>query len=224
MEEVLDHQKQMDRIAADARRAIERERRDKEDFAKQANFGSWDEMKKSVLAEKEKELKGQLDDGDLTAIDPYINHKINALPELKELREMQARFEAQSAMEEINKDIRELNDRYPNCGVETIEDLEGTENGKEVIDIMANIPKGKMPLWKVWAAVNIDDVTSSQAAAQKASKDHLIKTGGSVGGSILKKIPANEYQTWKNGYPDASEEELQAKYNVHMNLVKKTGG
>ena len=180
-----------DRIAASARRAMERAARENDDFARQMGYASFDEFKKAGLEARKAAIQKQIEDGDLSAVEPLIEQKLGSMPEVEAMRELQERENARMQEEIIERDIRELMEHFPDAGVKTKEDLLALPNAGEIL----HAAQAGIPLYRAYAAYSVDSIAQRKADAAKRaalnaqSKDHLKRTGGTgakAGGPIPK--------------------------------------
>ena len=214
-----------DRIYAAARREAESKANARLDAAaKAAGFQDYKSMLSDIETGQTEKLKDQIASGDMSAIDELLNFKIQS--EFAPIREMHETMQAQQEKLQIEKDIRELNSRYPGLktkagkSIENEFDLFEVENGQEIVEAAAS----GVPLWRAFAAYNIDSIASTKAeAARQASKDHLKQVGGqAASGNVLTPIPKNEISTWQAAYPDEDLSKLTERYN-RVEKIRKGG-
>jgi hypothetical protein len=133
----------------------------------------------------------------------YLNELIANNPVVKQASAIIAHNQDIQAQIAINREIAEIQRLNPK--IKTIEDLIAENGDDEAFNAMV---KGGMPLSKAYSIVH------KIPQKKQDTKTHLQTVGGGdPSGGMGKEIPASEFSTWKEAFPDETNAQLRARYN-----------
>ena len=161
-------------------------------------------IKAKEQMEREEKLKAQGVDMNL------VNDLIENSPQMQELKQIRDEFNRQRTIQAIDADVAELSKLDPN-----IKDINSVPN-----EVLEHAKKNHYTLTLAYKDLYFGKVSEQQAASiqqrtinQIAGKAHLAPVNGVAQNDGLVDIPAEQYATWKAGFPNLSEAELRKKYN-----------
>lgn len=161
-------------------------------------------IKAKEQMEREETLRAQGVDMNL------VNELIENSPQMQELKQIRDEFNRQRTIQAIDADVAELSKLDPN-----IKDINSVPN-----EVIAHAKANHYTLTLAYKDLYFGKVSEQQAASiqqrtinQIAGKAHLAPVNGVAQNDGLVDIPAEQYATWKAGFPNLSEAELRKKYN-----------
>lgn len=191
------------------REELQRLKDQNERLAKSRGFNSFDELLAAVQAEEREAQRQQYIQQhgiDPDAIKPLIDQAVNQHPAVQQAQE-------QKLQSFIASEVQELSKRFPDAGIQSLEDLAGRP---DVLDLWR---KG-IPLADAFAVKNIDRITAQRSAAAKQAainsvngRKHLQASGSNAGNDIV--VPRDVLEAYREMNPDATVEEIKRHYAIH---------
>lgn len=143
-------------------------------------------------------------------LDNYIqNH-----PAMQQAQQVIHQQEQQAANDFMAKEFEAMKKEFPDCGLESPQQLNETEAGRRVLQMWANAPG--ITLADAYAATHRREISKKQSAAAKQaamnemnSKGHLRQTKGSTAKGD---VPAEIAAEYKKYFPNATHEEIAEMY------------
>ena len=143
-------------------------------------------------------------------LDNYIqNH-----PAMQQAQQVIHQQEQQAANDFMAKEFEAMKKEFPDCGLESPQQLNETEAGRRALQMWANAPG--ITLADAYAATHRKELSKKQSAAAKQaamnemnSKGHLRQTKGSTAKGD---VPAEIAAEYKKYFPNATHEEIAEMY------------
>lgn len=143
-------------------------------------------------------------------LDSYIqNH-----PAMQQAQKVIHQQEQQAANDFMAKEFEAMKKEFPDCGLESPQQLNETEAGRRALQMWANAPG--ITLADAYAATHRREISKKQSAAAKQaamnemnSKGHLRQTKGS---NAKGDVPAEIAAEYKKYFPNATHEEIAEMY------------
>lgn len=143
-------------------------------------------------------------------LDNYIqNH-----PAMQQAQQVIRQQEQQAANDFMAKEFETMKKEFPDCGLESPEQLNETEAGQRALQMWANTPG--ITLADAYAATHRKEISKKQSAAAKQaamnemnSKGHLRQTKGS---NAKGDVPAEIAAEYKKYFPKATAAEIAEMY------------
>lgn len=143
-------------------------------------------------------------------LDNYIqNH-----PAMQQAQQVIHQQEQQAANDFMAKEFEAMKKEFPDCGLESPQQLNETEAGRRALQMWANAPG--ITLADAYAATHRREISKKQSAAAKQaamnemnSKGHLRQTKGS---NAKGDVPAEIAAEYKKYFPNATHEEIAEMY------------
>ena len=143
-------------------------------------------------------------------LDSYIqNH-----PAMQQAQQVIHQQEQQAANDFMAKEFETMKKEFPDCGLESPQQLNETEAGQRALKMWANTPG--ITLADAYAATHRKEISKKQSAAAKQaamnemnSKGHLRQTKGS---NAKGDVPAEIMKEYKIYFPNATEAEISEMY------------
>ena len=143
-------------------------------------------------------------------LDNYIqNH-----PAMQQAQQVIHQQEQQAANDFMAKEFEAMKKEFPDCGLESPQQLNETEAGRRALQMWANAPG--ITLADAYAATHRRELSKKQSAAAKQaamnemnSKGHLTQTKGS---NAKGDVPAEIEAEYKKYFPNATHEEIAEMY------------
>ena len=143
-------------------------------------------------------------------LDSYIqNH-----PAMQQAQQVIHQQEQQAANDFMAKEFEAMKKEFPDCGLESPQQLNETEAGRRALQMWANAPG--ITLADAYAATHRREISKKQSAAAKQaamnemnSKGHLRQTKGSTAKGD---VPAEIAAEYKKYFPNATHEEIAEMY------------
>lgn len=143
-------------------------------------------------------------------LDSYIqNH-----PAMQQAQQVIHQQEQQAANDFMAKEFEAMKKEFPDCGLESPQQLNETEAGRRALQMWANAPG--ITLADAYAATHRREISKKQSAAAKQaamnemnSKGHLRQTKGS---NAKGDVPAEIAAEYKKYFPNATHEEIAEMY------------
>lgn len=143
-------------------------------------------------------------------LDSYIqNH-----PAMQQAQQVIHQQEQQAANDFMAKEFEAMKKEFPDCGLESPQQLNETEAGRRALQMWANAPG--VTLADAYAATHRRELSKKQSAAAKQaamnemnSKGHLRQTKGSTAKGD---VPAEIAAEYKKYFPNATHEEIAEMY------------
>lgn len=143
-------------------------------------------------------------------LDSYIqNH-----PAMQQAQQVIHQQEQQAANDFMAKEFEAMKKEFPDCGLESPQQLNETEAGRRALQMWANAPG--ITLADAYAATHRKEISKKQSAAAKQaamnemnSKGHLRQTKGS---NAKGDVPAEIMREYKIYFPDATDAEIAEMY------------
>lgn len=143
-------------------------------------------------------------------LDNYIqNH-----PAMQQAQQVIHQQEQQAANDFMAKEFEAMKKEFPDCGLESPQQLNETEAGRRALQMWANAPG--ITLADAYAATHRRELSKKQSAAAKQaamnemnSKGHLRQTKGSTAKGD---VPAEIAAEYKKYFPNATHEEIAEMY------------
>lgn len=143
-------------------------------------------------------------------LDNYIqNH-----PAMQQAQQVIHQQEQQAANDFMAKEFEAMKKEFPDCGLESPQQLNETEAGRRALQMWANAPG--ITLADAYAATHRREISKKQSAAAKQaamnemnSKGHLRQTKGS---NAKGDVPAEIEEEYKKYFPNATHEEIAEMY------------
>lgn len=143
-------------------------------------------------------------------LDSYIqNH-----PAMQQAQQVIHQQEQQAANDFMAKEFEAMKKEFPDCGLESPQQLNETEAGRRALQMWANTPG--VTLADAYAATHRKELSKKQSAAAKQaamnemnSKGHLRQTKGS---NAKGDVPAEIEEEYKKYFPNATHEEIAEMY------------
>lgn len=143
-------------------------------------------------------------------LDSYIqNH-----PAMQQAQQVIHQQEQQAANDFMAKEFEAMKKEFPDCGLESPQQLNETEAGRRALQMWANAPG--ITLADAYAATHRRELSKKQSAAAKQaamnemnSKGHLRQTKGS---NAKGDVPAEIAAEYKKYFPNATHEEIAEMY------------
>lgn len=175
-------------------------------------------------------LKGLINDGENveTALKRIAAENLNMTPdeydnkvtEEAELREFKLTKEQRDIENAKALHLSQIKKAYPTIAATRIEEIPNYAAYRELM------LTGKLSPEKAFMAANVETIlalqktdTEEEYARQRAlndSKAHIRATSSRMVASTMSPIPKDEYEYWKDVFPEASNGELTKKYNEYM--------
>lgn len=143
-------------------------------------------------------------------LDSYIqNH-----PAMQQAQQVIHQQEQQAANDFMAKEFEAMKKEFPDCGLESPQQLNETEAGRRALQMWANAPG--ITLADAYAATHRKELSKKQRAAAKQaamnemnSKGHLKQTKGS---NAKGDVPAEIEAEYKKYFPNATHEKIAEMY------------
>ena len=143
-------------------------------------------------------------------LDRYIqNH-----PAMQQAQQVIHQQEQQAANDFMAKEFEAMKKEFPDCGLESPQQLNETEAGRRALQMWANAPG--ITLADAYAATHRKELSKKQSAAAKQaamnemnSKGHLRQTKGS---NAKGDVPAEIAEEYKKYFPNATHEKIAEMY------------
>ena len=143
-------------------------------------------------------------------LDNYIqNH-----PAMQQAQQVIHQQEQQAANDFMAKEFEAMKKEFPDCGLESPQQLNETEAGRRALQMWANAPG--ITLADAYAATHRREISKKQSAAAKQaamnemnSKGHLRQTKGS---NAKGDVPAEIAAEYEKYFPNATHEEIAEMY------------
>lgn len=143
-------------------------------------------------------------------LDSYIqNH-----PAMQQAQQVIHQQEQQAANDFMAKEFEAMKKEFPDCGLESPQQLNETEAGRRALQMWANAPG--VTLADAYAATHRKELSKKQSAAAKQaamnemnSKGHLRQTKGS---NAKGDVPAEIAEEYKKYFPNATHEKIAEMY------------
>lgn len=143
-------------------------------------------------------------------LDSYIqNH-----PAMQQAQRVIHQQEQQAANDFMAKEFEAMKKEFPDCGLESPQQLNETEAGRRALQMWANAPG--ITLADAYAATHRKELSKKQSAAAKQaamnemnSKGHLTQTKGS---NAKGDVPAEIAEEYKKYFPNATHEKIAEMY------------
>lgn len=143
-------------------------------------------------------------------LDSYIqNH-----PAMQQAQQVIHQQEQQAANDFMAKEFEAMKKEFPDCGLESPQQLNETEAGRRALQMWANAPG--ITLADAYAATHRRELSKKQSAAAKQaamnemnSKGHLRQTKGS---NAKGDVPAEIAEEYKKYFPNATHEKIAEMY------------
>lgn len=143
-------------------------------------------------------------------LDNYIqNH-----PAMQQAQQVIHQQEQQAANDFMAKEFEAMKKEFPDCGLESPQQLNETEAGRRALQMWANAPG--ITLADAYAATHRREISKKHSAAAKQaamnemnSKGHLRQTKGS---NAKGDVPAEIEEEYKKYFPNATHEEIAEMY------------
>lgn len=143
-------------------------------------------------------------------LDSYIqNH-----PAMQQAQQVIHQQEQQAANDFMAKEFEAMKKEFPDCGLESPQQLNETEAGRRALQMWANAPG--VSLADAYAATHRKELSKKQSAAAKQaamnemnSKGHLTQTKGS---NAKGDVPAEIAEEYKKYFPNATHEKIAEMY------------
>ena len=143
-------------------------------------------------------------------LDSYIqNH-----PAMQQAQQVIHQQEQQAANDFMAKEFEAMKKEFPDCGLESPQQLNETEAGRRALQMWANTPG--VTLADAYAATHRRELSKKQSAAAKQatmnemnSKGHLRQTKGS---NAKGDVPAEIEAEYKKYFPNATHEKIAEMY------------
>ena len=143
-------------------------------------------------------------------LDSYIqNH-----PAMQQAQQVLHQQEQQAANDFMAKEFEAMKKEFPDCGLESPQQLNETEAGRRALQMWANAPG--ITLADAYAATHRKELSKKQSAAAKQaamnemnSKGHLRQTKGS---NAKGDVPAEIAEEYKKYFPNATHEKIAEMY------------
>lgn len=143
-------------------------------------------------------------------LDSYIqNH-----PAMQQAQQVIHQQEQQAANDFMAKEFEAMKKEFPDCGLESPQQLNETEAGRRALQMWANAPG--ITLADAYAATHRKELSKKQSAAAKQaamnemnSKGHLRQTKGS---NAKGDVPEEIRREYKIYFPNATHEEIAEMY------------
>lgn len=143
-------------------------------------------------------------------LDSYIqNH-----PAMQQAQRVIHQQEQQAANDFMAKEFEAMKKEFPDCGLESPQQLNETEAGRRALQMWANAPG--ITLADAYAATHRRELSKKQSAAAKQaamnemnSKGHLTQTKGS---NAKGDVPAEIAEEYKKYFPNATHEKIAEMY------------
>lgn len=143
-------------------------------------------------------------------LDSYIqNH-----PAMQQAQQVIHQQEQQAANDFMAKEFEAMKKEFPDCGLESPQQLNETEAGRRALQMWANAPG--ITLADAYAATHRKELSKKQSAAAKQaamnemnSKGHLRQTKGS---NAKGDVPAEIAAEYKKYFPNATHEKIAEMY------------
>lgn len=143
-------------------------------------------------------------------LDNYIqNH-----PAMQQAQQVIHQQKQQAANDFMAKEFEAMKKEFPDCGLESPQQLNETEAGRRALQMWANAPG--ITLADAYAATHRREISKKQSAAAKQaamnemnSKGHLRQTKGS---NAKGDVPAEIAAEYKKYFPNATHEEIAEMY------------
>ena len=143
-------------------------------------------------------------------LDSYIqNH-----PAMQQAQQVIHQQEQQAANDFMAKEFEAMKKEFPDCGLESPQQLNETEAGRRALQMWANAPG--ITLADAYAATHRRELSKKQSAAAKQaamnemnSKGHLRQTKGS---NAKGDVPAEIVAEYKKYFPNATHEKIAEMY------------
>ena len=143
-------------------------------------------------------------------LDSYIQHH----PAMQQAQQVIHQQEQQAANDFMAKEFEAMKKEFPDCGLESPQQLNETEAGRRALQMWANAPG--ITLADAYAATHRKELSKKQSAAAKQaamnemnSKGHLRQTKGS---NAKGDVPEEIRREYKIYFPNATDAEIAEMY------------
>ena len=143
-------------------------------------------------------------------LDSYIQNR----PAMQQAQQVIHQQEQQAANDFMAKEFEAMKKEFPDCGLESPQQLNETEAGRRALQMWANAPG--ITLADAYAATHRKELSKKQSAAAKQaamnemnSKGHLRQTKGS---NAKGDVPAEIAEEYKKYFPNATHEKIAEMY------------
>ena len=135
-------------------------------------------------------------------------------PAMQQAQQVIHQQEQQAANDFMAKEFEAMKKEFPDCGLESPQQLNETEAGRRALQMWANAPG--ITLADAYAATHRKELSKKQSAAAKQaamnemnSKGHLRQTKGS---NAKGDVPAEIAEEYKKYFPNATHEKIAEMY------------
>lgn len=143
-----------------------------------------------------------------------LDNYIQKHPAMQQAQQVIHQQEQQAANDFMAKEFEAMKKEFPDCGLESPQQLNETEAGRRALQMWANAPG--ITLADAYAATHRREISKKQSAAAKQaamnemnSKGHLRQTKGS---NAKGDVPAEIAAEYKKYFPNATHEEIAEMY------------
>lgn len=143
-----------------------------------------------------------------------LDSYIQSHPAMQQAQALIRQQEQQAANDFMAKEFEAMKKEFPDCGLESPQQLNETEAGRRALQMWANAPG--ITLADAYAATHRKELSKKQSAAAKQaamnemnSKGHLRQTKGS---NAKGDVPAEIAEEYKKYFPNATHEKIAEMY------------
>lgn len=143
-----------------------------------------------------------------------LDSYIQSHPAMQQAQRVIHQQEQQAANDFMAKEFEAMKKEFPDCGLESPQQLNETEAGRRALQMWANAPG--ITLADAYAATHRRELSKKQSAAAKQaamnemnSKGHLRQTKGS---NAKGDVPAEIAEEYKKYFPNATHEKIAEMY------------
>ena len=143
-----------------------------------------------------------------------LDSYIQSHPAMQQAQALIRQQEQQAANDFMAKEFEAMKKEFPDCGLESPQQLNETEAGRRALQMWANAPG--ITLADAYAATHRKELSKKQSAAAKQaamnemnSKGHLTQTKGS---NAKGDVPAEIAEEYKKYFPNATHEKIAEMY------------
>ena len=143
-----------------------------------------------------------------------LDSYIQSHPAMQQAQALIRQQEQQAANDFMAKEFEAMKKEFPDCGLESPQQLNETEAGRRALQMWANAPG--ITLADAYAATHRRELSKKQSAAAKQaamnemnSKGHLTQTKGS---NAKGDVPAEIAEEYKKYFPNATHEKIAEMY------------
>lgn len=143
-----------------------------------------------------------------------LDSYIQSHPAMQQAQALIRQQEQQAANDFMAKEFEAMKKEFPDCGLESPQQLNETEAGRRALQMWANAPG--ITLADAYAATHRRELSKKQSAAAKQaamnemnSKGHLTQTKGS---NAKGDVPAEIVEEYKKYFPNATHEKIAEMY------------